>query len=190
MNALSYALLSMLFRKSCSGYELMKMMGVFWQAKHSQIYPLLAKLEQKELVTYEHVGQTGKPDKKLYSITDLGTAALKEWIDHSPAAVPVQRDEFLIKVYAIGLSDPNTAIQLFEERIAMLMEKAAYLQSQVSEMDELMNGMLPGMNDKHFGRYLLYQRRVLTGREEIEWCKWAMSLIAKPSGQARPAAEE
>ncbi|MGE5704989.1 MAG: PadR family transcriptional regulator, partial [Clostridia bacterium] len=42
----------MLSRKPCSGYELAQYLEVFWQAKHSQIYPLLSKLEQEEMLTH------------------------------------------------------------------------------------------------------------------------------------------
>ncbi|MDG0809159.1 PadR family transcriptional regulator [Cohnella rhizosphaerae] len=36
----------------------------FWPAKHSQIYPLLAKLEQEDYISVELVPQRDKPDKK------------------------------------------------------------------------------------------------------------------------------
>lgn len=52
MNSLGYTLLSMLVRKPCSGYELKGYLELFWQAHHSQIYPLLNKLEKLGYVVY------------------------------------------------------------------------------------------------------------------------------------------
>ena len=60
MIGLAYALLGMLARKPCSGYELMKLLKLFWQAQHSQIYPLLAKLEKEGLVDV----RADRPDRQ------------------------------------------------------------------------------------------------------------------------------
>ncbi|OMI10545.1 hypothetical protein BVL54_15285 [Bacillus paralicheniformis] len=64
INTLGYAILSVLGRRPCSGYELVQYLEVVWPAKHSQIYPLLNKMEQEKFLEYEHVEQIGKPDKK------------------------------------------------------------------------------------------------------------------------------
>ncbi|SEO39300.1 PadR family transcriptional regulator [Paenibacillus sp. OV219] len=178
MNALSYALLSMLMRKSCSGYELMKLLQAFWQAKHSQIYPLLAKLEKEQLVTFEHIGQTGKPDKKIYSITEAGTAALREWIDNQPASLQLERDEFLIKLYAIGLTEPQTAIKLIEERREAMLVRLQRLETEMKLMESEPVPVTSYMS-KQFGRYLLYQRRVRLLREEMAWIEWVLPLLVR-----------
>lgn len=176
MNALGYALLSMLVRKPRSGYELKQLLEVFWQAKHSQIYPLLTKLQQEELVTSELVGQCGKPDKKNYAITEKGLSVLKEWIPHPPA-IPVSRDEFLIKVNAIGLTDIPTAKALFEERIAFVNKKVAYREQEIKSMEQTLGEDVKDISSKSFGRYLLFHRKLRENREEIEWCRWALSLL-------------
>ncbi|MCQ6275821.1 PadR family transcriptional regulator [Bacillus sp. V3B] len=62
INTLGYAIFGALDRKPCSGYELAQYLEVVWPAKHSQIHPMLTKMEQKELLVHEHVEQTGKPD--------------------------------------------------------------------------------------------------------------------------------
>ncbi|GAA4719898.1 PadR family transcriptional regulator [Brevibacillus fulvus] len=178
MNSLAYALLSMLVRKPCSGYELKQLLEVFWQAKHSQIYPLLQKLEQDGLLTYELVGQSGKPDKKIYTLTDKGLSILKEWIAQSPA-VPVIRDEFLVKVYAIWLTDIATAKKLFDERMRAINEKIAYREEELRKMRDTFGDSIEDIACTHFGRYILYQRRLRQEREEIEWCKWVMNLLEK-----------
>ena len=49
MTTLGYAILGLLSREDLSGYDLTQRMagrvGYFWSARHSQIYPELAKLE-------------------------------------------------------------------------------------------------------------------------------------------------
>ncbi|MBN6188153.1 PadR family transcriptional regulator [Aneurinibacillus sp. BA2021] len=183
MNALSYALLGMLARTSCSGYELTQKLEVFWQAKHSQIYPLLTKLEQGGFVTFIHVEQTGKPDKKIYSITDKGTELLTEWIARSPAP-PVIRDEFLAKVYSIRLADPATAKRLFHERMAVFEEKIVFRKQEIARMKEEYGAEIEDLSSKHFGRYLIFERKLRQEQEEIAWCRWALALLDKAEGKA------
>ena len=54
MNTLGFAILSALGRQPCSGYQLTKYLEEgSWPAKHSQIYPLLTKMEQNGLLVYK-----------------------------------------------------------------------------------------------------------------------------------------
>ena len=57
MRTLKYAILGLLNQRDMSGYELMKQfesgLNEFWSAKHSQIYPELAKLAEEGSVAYQ-----------------------------------------------------------------------------------------------------------------------------------------
>ena len=178
MNALAYALLSMLVRKSCTGYELKELLEVFWQAKHSQIYPLLANLEGEGLLTYERVEQSSKPDKKVYSITEKGRQVLKDWIS-SPASPPVIRDEFLIKVYAIWLVDKQIAKQMFDERKETYRQKVLYRKEEIKLMEQEFGDTVWDISSRVFGRYLLFKRKLQQEEDEIVWCEWVMTLLDK-----------
>jgi PadR family transcriptional regulator, regulatory protein AphA len=178
MNSLGYALLGMLARKPCSGYELKQLLEVFWQAKHSQIYPLLTKLEQEGFLTYVQVAQTGKPDKKIYSLTEKGLKLLQQWVPESPAE-PVMRDEFLTKAYSIWLTDAGTAKRLFQERIAAYEEKVSSREAEIKKMEQEHGKDIENSTSRHFGRYILFQRALRQYKEEVEWCHWVMSLLEK-----------
>jgi PadR family transcriptional regulator, regulatory protein AphA len=176
MNSLSYALLAMLVRKPCSGYELAKMMEVFWQAKHSQIYPLLAKLEDQTLLTSENVEQTGKPNKKIYYITDTGREMLRVWTG-KPPSLPVARDEFLIKAYAISLSDVQTARRLLNDRIAYYETSLKARKEKIAEILQDSGGDVPKFGAVQFGRYIVHNRKLKMEEEEIAWCHWVLELL-------------
>lgn len=179
MNTLGYVLLSLLSVKPYTGYELVQIMQTAsWQAKHSQIYPLLAKLEQKELLTFEHVEQIGNPNKKIYSISDKGVALLKQWIAEPPAT-PIIRDEFLMKMYAISLTDTETAKRLVQERLSTYKEKAASREAAIKRLEQENNENIKDITSKHFGRYIFFERRLRLEKEEISWCKWVLSLLEK-----------
>lgn len=101
MNTLGYAILSSLGRNPCSGYQLVGYLEVLWPAKHSQIYPLLAKMEKNGLLEFEHIEQTGKPDKKIYSLTEKGRETLEKWVTESPSD-PSFEMNFLLRCIRFG----------------------------------------------------------------------------------------
>ncbi|MGE8078899.1 PadR family transcriptional regulator [Peribacillus loiseleuriae] len=175
MNTLGYAILSALGRKPCSGYELAQYLDAVWPAKHSQIYPRLTKMEQNGLLIFEEVIQTGKPDKKIFSITDKGRETLEKWVTESPSD-PIMRDEFLIKVNSIWLSDEENAKKLIQDRISDLEQKVAFRTDTITELEQKQRG---DTMSKHFGRYLLFNRRNMMDKEEISWCQWVLNLIEK-----------
>ncbi|TXK83915.1 PadR family transcriptional regulator [Paenibacillus sp. N3.4] len=178
MNTLSYGLLSLLTRGSRTGYELMLHIQPFWPAKHSQIYPLLARLEQNGYVQFVHVPQSDKPDKKVYSLTSLGEDALREWMV-MPTDEPVLRDEFALKVYCIGLVDKGQALKVLLDRenyYKKKMEKFALSFEQLKNdsskpLEEL------SLEDPLFGIYLLIGKARGKVKADLEWCQWMKSKL-------------
>jgi PadR family transcriptional regulator, regulatory protein AphA len=188
MNTLGFGLLSLLSRDSNSGYDLMRAIQPFWQAKHSQIYPLLAKMEKEGYVEHVLVEQSDKPDKKIYSITPAGTLALQNWLKE-PTAAPAQRDEMLIKAYSLWLSDHETARRLFEDRIAselVRLKRVEGLRDSFHEEWAKQSIENPDLLSPAFTRYLLIRRRIEIVKSEIEWCHWALELVDKSAARHRP----
>lgn len=68
---------------AASGYDLKKhfesTFGHFFSAGFGSIYPALSALADQGLVTCEHVPQEGKPDRKVYAITQSG----REFLDNA-----------------------------------------------------------------------------------------------------------
>ena len=173
MNNLGYAILGVLGRKPCSGYELARYLKVVWPAKHSQIYPILTKLEQQGLLVYEHVVQSGKPDKKIFYITEKGKRVLEKWIVQTPS-VSTNRDEFLIKMDSIWLSQNEDSTKLIQDRISILEETMNRLFKKIEKIEQ--NKELNPMS-KNFGRYILFNRKLRLAEEEKTWCQWVLDLI-------------
>jgi DNA-binding PadR family transcriptional regulator len=82
--ALPHAILVSLCEQSGSGYELTRRfdrsIGYFWSATHQQIYRTLATMESDGWVSAKVVRQHGRPDKKVYTVSDPGRAELARWI--------------------------------------------------------------------------------------------------------------
>jgi len=58
----------------------------------------LSKLEEIFWITSETI-PTARPDKKLYSVTELGKQQLVEWIAQASVPTPI-KDDLLVKVFA------------------------------------------------------------------------------------------
>ncbi|KZL17808.1 Transcriptional regulator PadR-like family protein [Pseudovibrio axinellae] len=72
--------LAILSSADATGYEIRKtaQMGHFShfiEASYGSIYPSLAKMEQEGLVTWREETSSGKPSRKIYSITQVGREA-------------------------------------------------------------------------------------------------------------------
>ena len=81
---LDYSILGSLNYKPMFGYELKQMMEssilFFWNAKLSQIYLTLKKLEKEKKLSSKLKNQKDKPDRRIYTITELGKKSLIEWL--------------------------------------------------------------------------------------------------------------
>jgi PadR family transcriptional regulator AphA len=100
---LKFAILGYLNYKSMFGYELKQAMDGsiqhFWHSKLSQIYMTLKQLESDKKLKSEVENQNDKPDRKRYTITDLGRQELQEWLNQSLMEIPQNKDELLLKLF-------------------------------------------------------------------------------------------
>ena len=90
--------LGMLTDGAASGYDLKKQFestfGHFFSAGYGSIYPALSSLAEDGLVDCEEIPQEGKPDRKLYRITEAGREHLLAALDKPDPSHKV-RSEFL-----------------------------------------------------------------------------------------------
>ena len=82
--ALPHTILVALCEQAGSGYELAqrfdRSIGHFWAATHQQIYKTLRTMNADGWVRADVIEQHGRPDKKVYSVTDSGRDELRRWI--------------------------------------------------------------------------------------------------------------
>src|SRR6266487_5676416 len=179
ISTLGYALLALLAREPLSGYDLAQRMkkpiGFFWQAQLSQIYPELARLEEQGCILHQVIAQEGRPQKKLYTITEAGQSALQAWVTRPPPPAR-ERNELLLKTYAIWLADPQAALELFETREQFHAGRLAlFEQIQASIEQESQGGPRP--DEPLFGDYATVRRGVAYEREYMTWCRWVIQQL-------------
>ena len=98
---IEYAILGLLSCRSMTGYEIKKTFAdsvvLYWSDNNNQIYTTLVSLHKDELVTREIQYQEDRPARKIYSITENGSLALKKWV-LSPPELPQLKHTFLVQL--------------------------------------------------------------------------------------------
>ncbi len=121
LNDLDYSVLAILLDRELSGYDVTQRLKQFRNTSHSRIYPSLAKLESASFVTFRDVPQDGKPDKKLYKLTDTGVEILRDWIANDDNMKPPKvSDEEMMRLLCLRLLDKETSLRRLEYRASMI----------------------------------------------------------------------
>lgn len=132
--SLRHAVLGLLERRPSTGYELTRTfdrsLRASWQARHSQIYPELAKLESAGLV--EVVGR-GARRSKTYAITAAGRAELRRWLVEAEPDRS-QRSESGLRLFLTPLLDPTDRRVAYERDLA-------HVEHELTALQELRSGM-------------------------------------------------
>jgi len=189
MTTLGYAILGLLSREELSGYDLTRRMagqvGYFWSARHSQIYPELAKLEDGGYVTHIVVEQTERPDKKVYKITARGLEDLKEWVTQPPVSRPI-RDELTLKAYSVWLADKEEVVRLFREEELRHEEQLTHYEELRAWMEDTWGGDLASPDNPRFASYATLRRGIGYEKEYAEWCRWMADSIQRRQPSEKP----
>lgn len=181
VSTLGYALLGMLAREPRSGYdlgrELKKPIGFFWHARYSQIYPELAKLEERGYIKHEVIEQQDLPDKKEYSITPEGREVLSQWIT-APLEMPSLRDELVLKTYSLWMAEPQEAIKLFRTHERYHQEQLRHYQQLEQELQECGDD-LDDVTSPYFAMSATLQCGLNYEQAYIDWCRWVLAKLEK-----------
>lgn len=132
--SIHYAILGFLSRSSLTGYELKKLFAdsdiLYWSGNNNQIYRALVELHDQGFVTREIHDQETGPSRKVYTITGLGLAELRQWMQSTPE-LPQVKNPFLIQLAWADLLDAgelDAVLAAYEEELSvkllMLQEQA------------------------------------------------------------------
>lgn len=116
--------LGVLQLRDATGYEIKKMVeegmfNHFIEASYGSIYPALTRMSQDGLVTCRREIQSGKPDKKVYSITPAGRAELMRTLSATPSDDKF-KSEFLFIMLLADLLPCEHIAGIYGQRIARM----------------------------------------------------------------------
>ena len=140
-------LLALLAKEASHGYELRARLqlalGPLAEALNAgQVYVTLNRLEKSGLVTSERVGQTDRPDRKVYELTAAGDARVFEWLEDTswPKPAPAEFHLKLVAAAAAGLADPVGLVDA--QRHELLAGLGAAQRAALTEPDGSVAGLL------------------------------------------------
>ena len=118
--SLDHAILGFLRYGPLAGYDLKERFDLsvqhFWPADQSQIYRILAKLDEQGYARVKLVEQENRPDRKVYTITKAGREELHRWLT-TPLEMDDGRSASLVQVFFSG--------QLANQEILAIFQRAA-----------------------------------------------------------------
>ena len=127
-------ILSILSKRPESGYGIWRLLSTklshIWRAGLQQIYRELVNLHEESFV--EAVESRRGRKRKIYTLTSKGREALGEWLSQPPA-VPVSKDGFLARLYALPLTPADVVLRRLEERREIALGRERQIRSSLEE---------------------------------------------------------
>jgi DNA-binding PadR family transcriptional regulator len=185
--ALRHAVLAALLNGEFSGYQLTKIFDVgvsnFWYAAPQQLYAELTKLEADGLVSGREVVQQGRPNKRVFKVTDSGVEELASFAA-APAKPLLIREDLAVKVHAVDVLDPAPVIAQLQERAEQAAVKLAFFEQTLvclrGDRDEetfLREG-------DRIGPYLSCLAGCRLEREMRDWCLQTARTLSERAAHA------
>ncbi len=125
MPATAWAVLGTLsFGEGLSGYDIKtwadwSLNYFYWSPSFSQVYSELKRLEKHGFVESGD-GGGGARNRRVYSITPAGLAALRRWARESEVDRPVLKHPTMLHLWLGHLSDPAQLKEMVREHIAQM----------------------------------------------------------------------
>ncbi len=170
--ALEHILLGLL-RKPASGYDLKRIfddsIGHFWPANLSQIYPTLKRLEKDGLLDRRIEPSERGPQRRVYSLTPSGHAALEEWLGSEPE-IGTERFGYLAQLFLMdALGDEEQTLEFMRDLHDYLSSWRDELESADAQVEA--EGPWSEFPSDHFHHYASLRMGVLTLRAKVAWCE-------------------
>ncbi len=166
-----------------SGYDLARRfdtsIGFFWRADHQQIYRELRRLKDAGHVEDEYVVQTGRPNKRLWTLTGAGRAHLMEW-SRDASRPPSIKDDMMVRLYALAHVDRDALAAQIRERLGTHTEQLALYERILAARYSALDGADADQVGKHLGLQLGL-------RYESGWIAWCTDALAALSRLDKPA---
>lgn len=131
-------LLGFLMKQSMTGYDLKKVFSLsfsfFSGLSYGSIYPALKKMEKQGLISKQVHIQDGAPNRKVYTITELGKSAFLNAL-RSQQAFELTKNTFMMKLFFFAYLPPEERRSCAMEQLISIQELQAQLESARPEIE-------------------------------------------------------
>lgn len=175
---LKYALLGLLSHKAMTGYELEGFITAtiahFWTAKLSQIYRTLKGLEEDGWVSSHVEVQEGKPDKRIYALTNSGRKALSAWQDTLVTELDDLRQPSLVRFFFFGKREPDDVLTQLKVWRDLHSARAHYFRE---ELPKVIQASKDGLTYTERDAFFWEATRKLGEMSEQTYVAWLEEVI-------------
>lgn len=174
-----HALLGFLRQQPMHGYEIHQRLaepeglGAVWRLKQSQLYALLAKLEEEGYLTTTVELQDTRPPRKIFQLSEAGQAAFLAWVESPVPHGRTLRLDFLAKLYFAQREGPEVALRLIETQRDVCR---SWLTAQQQEA-----GPLPGARPYE---WLVHEFRIGQIEAMLAWLDTCQEVLSAPVAQS------
>jgi DNA-binding PadR family transcriptional regulator len=179
--SLPFGLLGLLEYSSNTGYDLTKLfeksINNFWHAQSSQIYRELNRMEEKGWVSSESIIQQGKPNKRLYSITEEGRKAFREWMN-TPAKMIVGNPHNLLLMYIMfGASAPEATLRRLKGVRGAININLDGKAKEVQDFIDNYKTTVPGGEERSIYWQMAQEYGITQAKATVQWAEeWIEKL--------------
>jgi DNA-binding PadR family transcriptional regulator len=179
------AVLAALLDGEYSGYDLAKTFEAsvanFWMATPQQLYRELDRLAEQGLIQARVVHQERRPNKRVYSLTDAGRDAIREFTSRAPKPC-VMRDELAVKVLAADAGNAPAVRGFVADRLQWSTAK-------LERYERFRTRLLDGRSEEEYlaraervGPYLTLLRGIAFEEENVRWAERALTILERRQG--------
>ena len=168
-----------------TGYEIRKLStegrySYFVDASFGSIYPALARLEADGLVTVREEVQSGKPARKVYSITDAGHREFREALREIPTP-DTFRSPFLLVAMCADIVGRDAITTAIEHRLEHLQTEVDKLETISRDCDHEASRFILDYGRHCLGQDIVFLEKNRARLEQIALDGTAEARAALPS---------
>lgn len=177
---LKHAILGLLNYQDMTGYDidrwLQKPISFFWHAQTSQVYKELNAITKNNWVENRIEVQTGKPNKKIFSITDEGRIELNRWLGEADLTeIMKYKNPLLIKIFFSSNIDLGATMRLLEKYISECNEIIQRMNEDTRNIPEYEESF--GTEDESFYWGMTMTYGFMYYQNEIKWANWCIDKL-------------
>jgi len=170
--SIRHLILGLLTQQPMSGYDIKRSLkSLSWlvdSPSFGSIYPTLRALREDDLVTVEVAPRQGKPPRKIYTITEAGRLALREWMDQ-PVAPDASLKTFVIRLILANNFSHTGLIAHLQQRRSQVAAHHATLKQIAEALDGTMDS----------GQHLAFAYGLALATTELAWLDSTLEQLSQ-----------
>ena len=170
--SIRHLILGLLTQQPMSGYGIKRSLkSLSWlidSPSFGSIYPALRALREDGLVTVEVAPRQGKPPRKIYTITEAGRLALREWMDQ-PVTPGASLKTFVMRLILANNFSHTGLISHLQQRRSQVAVHCATL----NQIAEAMNGTIDP------GQRLAFAYGLALATAELAWLDSTLEQLSQ-----------